>query len=199
LATTKENVKSGFRRTGIYPYDPTAYLHNKQQQLKSLGGLPLLVSPIRVLAEHPAVAAAIDLLPVRVLTPAKKTHCGECGNKLKKRTPRRTVSTAAGALLTGDEVRQQIKEIEDKKTAEEEEKKKRKEARAANKKEKEKAAQAGMSKAIRRKRKAVEASIAVEEEDKENIQPNIPARSLVFDPRMFGAGVTVTVCSEAVC
>lgn len=189
LAMTPENVQAGFRRTGIYPYDPTAYKQTKEQRLKSLGGLPLLVSPIHELAVQPAVGAAVDLLPVRVLTPVKPTHCGECGSKLKKRVVRRTLSTAAGALLTGDEARQQVKEAEERKKAEETEKQRRREARAAQKKEKEEAGKGERSKQTGRKRKAAEAS--VEEEDKENAHPNIAARPLVFDPRMFGAGITV--------
>jgi hypothetical protein len=196
LAMTPENVQSGFRRTGIYPYDPTAYKQTKEQRLKSLGGLPLLVSPIRELAVQPAVSAAVDLLPVRVLAPAKPTHCGECGSKLKKRAVRRTLNTAAGALLTGDEARQQIKEIVDRKKAEEDEKQRKKEVRAAKKKEKEEAGKGGRSKQTGRKRKAAEASL--QDEDKENAHPNIPARSFVFDPRMFGAGVTVVNGSQVV-
>jgi hypothetical protein len=188
LAMTPENVQSGFRRTGIYPYDPTAYKQTKEQRLKSLGGLPLLVSPIRELAIQPAVATTIDLLPVRVLTPAKPNQCGECGSKLKKRAVRRTLSTAAGVLLTGEEARQQVKENEERKRAEEDEKQRKRDARAAKRREKEVVGKGGKDKQAGRKRKAAEASL---EEDKENVHPNVVARPLVFDPRMFSAGITV--------
>jgi hypothetical protein len=165
-AMTPENVKSGFRRTGIYPYDPAAHTHTKQKQLKSLGGLPLLLSPIKELLDYSVIAEAVQRTPsVIESSPVKKEKCGECGSSLKKKVERRVISTAAGILLTGATAREEIRKKNEEQQAEKEAKEKRRMTREEKKKEKEAAA---TPKNKGRKRKAAEKA----REDKENEDPN---------------------------
>lgn len=195
LAMTTGNIQAGFKRTGIYPYDPTAHMQTKEHRLKSLGGLPLLVSPSRTLSSIPVVAAITDLLPVQSLAPAQPNRCGHCGSSLKKKAVRRTLSTAAGVLLTGDEARHQIQESENRKKLEKEEKERRKTERAEKKRKRDEEAEEKGGK-VRRSGKKKRAE---EEEDKENAHPNMSAaagsnavRSLVLDPRITVFPMQVT-------
>jgi hypothetical protein len=158
-AMSPENVKSGFRRTGIYPFDPHAYKHTKQQQLKSLGGLPLLLTPQKQLVETPSIAAAVDVTPpVIVHSPVKGGKCGECGSSLKKRKMRRTISTQAGVLLTGEAMREQIREMKEEKGKEEREKEEKRRKREESKRKREEEATHGVKRQSGRKGKVAEAA-----------------------------------------
>jgi hypothetical protein len=180
-AMTPENIKSGFRRTGIYPFDPHAYRHTKQQQLKSLGGLPLILTPQKQLMEVPSIAAAVDNTPpVIAPSPVKAGKCGECGSSLKKREVRRTISTQAGVLLTGESLRAQIREAKEDKEKEEREKEEKRRKREENKRKREEEANHGVKKKRGQQRKVGETG----EEDKENVHPNVVVTALPERPVM---------------
>jgi hypothetical protein len=167
-AMTSENIKAGFKRTGIYPYDPSAYTYTKEKQLKSLGGLPLLLSPSKVFLESPVIAQAVERTPsVTETSPVRPKKCGECGSSLKKKAVRRVINTGAGVLLTGAAAREEMRKKNEEEQTEKEAKERRRVERETKKKEKE-AAAAQPKKG--RKRKTVEKG-----EDKENMHPNTAA------------------------
>lgn len=137
-----------------------------QQGSHCLGGLPLLLSPIKELLDHSVIAEAVQRTPsVIESSPVKKEKCGECGSSLKKKVERRVISTAAGILLTGATAREEIRKKNEEQQAEKEAKEKRRMMREEKKKEKEAAA---TPKNKGRKRKAAEKA----REDKENEDPN---------------------------
>jgi len=102
-AMTAKNVKSGFMRSGIYPFDPQAYKNNEVKHLESLSGLPLLLTPTKeILATSQSIPSIASSLPLFIPT-AKEGPCGECGRSGKKRVVRPTLSTKKGLLMTGEE------------------------------------------------------------------------------------------------
>lgn len=97
-AMTATNIKAGFRRTGIYPFNPIAYKSSitMHARSESINGLPLLLSPASaLLSASPAITSVCQViddggLVIPSSTPAKKKV-------------RRMLNTAAGLLLTGPE------------------------------------------------------------------------------------------------
>ena len=187
-----ENVKSGFRRTGIYPFNPLAYLktvasHNKPT---SLTLLPPLLSPSLAVSDLQHAPVLSELVRSPSLTsppPASATP-----RPVTKKRVRRTLDTSAGVLLTGDGTRALLRAAAE--AAEEVERVKRQkvEDRLAKRAEKEKeaaekqaarlvkqaertaeAAAKALAKEEKRRRKAEEAAAA--SEDKENVDPNASA------------------------
>lgn len=194
-AMTKENLKAGFLRSGIYPYNPSAYKDSRKDAPVSITGFPLVITPvIRLIEESTAVSSIAECLPVTLSSPVKPNACSQCGQTPRKRTVKRTLSTKEGLLLTGAQARAELKEMEEerrraekekeekaaeraekkrKRSVEEEEKQQRKREKAANN-----AAPITGEKRKREVRKSVkdaalsEASVSA---DKENLQPNISA------------------------
>jgi hypothetical protein len=102
-AMTAKNVKAGFKRSGIYPFDPQAYKKNEVKHLESLSGLPLLLTPTKeILATSQSIPSIASSLPL-FLPATKEDPCGECGRSGKKRVVRPTLSTKKGLLMTGEE------------------------------------------------------------------------------------------------
>jgi hypothetical protein len=101
MAMTAKNVEAGFKRTGIYPFDPNAYKQSESKHLQSLTGLPLLLTPTKEILTHshtvPSIASSLPL----VVPAGKEPPCTECGRSGKKKVVRPTVSTKKGLLLTG--------------------------------------------------------------------------------------------------
>ena len=102
-----ENVIGGFRRTGIYPYDPDAYKKAAASHTKStsLTGCPsLLLSPslpADVINDSPLLASLIrspSLSEPAVQLPAAAAA--------PKRKAKRMLSLSAGTLMTSPEVRE---------------------------------------------------------------------------------------------
>lgn len=119
-AMTKENVRSGFLRTGIYPFDPLAYKATRKDTTISVTGFPLIITPtIRLLEESSALSSIVQCLLLNVSSPSKPNACPACGQTPKKQKPKRTLSTRQGVLLTGAQARAEMKEIEEKKEREE--------------------------------------------------------------------------------
>lgn len=192
-ACVPENVISGFRRTGIYPYDPNAYKKTAASHTKStsLTGCPsLLLSPslpasvvndssvLAGLMRSPSLSSPSVQVPAAGAAPTKKV--------------KRTLNLSAGMLLTAAQVREEVKRRDDEKEAEEQAKKKRKLDRDEKKAERIKEAAV---KAVRKaEREAARAAVAAakppeakkqsekkaeglggETQDKENVSPNAPA------------------------
>jgi hypothetical protein len=155
LAMKEDSVKAGFRRTGIYPYDPTAWKQSLPHSPLRPLLLPVLVSPPAVLAAQPSIARILPLLPVTAPPQATVKKCSECGSK--KKAPRRTVSTGAGVMLTGDGARQVEKLAEAERLRQKREERERKRDEKA----------AGSVSGRKRGRDEVE--------EKENVDPNIGA------------------------
>jgi hypothetical protein len=102
-AMTAKNVKAGFKRSGIYPFDPQAYKKNEVKHLESLSGLPLLLTPTKeILATSQSIPSIASSLPL-FLPATKEDPCGECGRSGKKRVVRPTLSTKKGLSMTGEE------------------------------------------------------------------------------------------------
>ena len=168
-AMTEDNVKAGFRKTGICPYDPAVYKQSLPHAPLRPVALPLMLDSPAVLAAPAPISSIIALLPVSAPPQAKVPKCGECGRG--KRPPRRTLSTGAGVLLTGEEARQQLQEKNDAKRAEVEGKRQRREAADKRKRERATGSVSG------RKRQRDE-----KEEGKENAQPSIVVAQVVQEP-----------------
>ena len=185
-AVTPRNVISGFRRTGIYPFNPQAHRRSLQQHAasESLSGLPLLQSPAAVLL---AESAALSALTPAVTDPPQAPRSAGVRRKV-----RRTLNTAAGALITAATVVQDWQQLEAAKRAAAEEKEEARRKRAVRKAEivEEKAALA-QRRAAKEAAKAVKAATAAAAAasaahaqrvrtdsaagDKENSDPNLPA------------------------
>ena len=191
-ATTTENVISGFRRTGIYPFNPRAYLktldsHTKSTSLTSLP--PLLSSPL----------ANTDLPPTPILSElvrspalADPPQASTTPRPASKKRVRRTLDTSAGVLLTGADTIAQLQALREAEEAAAAAKKQRVEDRTAKREEKvrltaEKKAQWLVKKAERaavaaakaaakiQKRAKVTEEVEAKDEDKENVSPNVSA------------------------
>lgn len=123
-AMASVNITSAFRKSGIYPYDPTAYLQNKQtaEATKSPTCLSLIQAAIE---QHPAIITESDTVPsvVRSLLPLPAPppqpdiapapdKCDHCGSNLKRKRQQQILSTKAGLLLTDVELVQMIAEID---------------------------------------------------------------------------------------
>jgi hypothetical protein len=185
-AVTAKNVISGFRRTGMYPFNPEAHKRSLQEHglADSLTGVPLLFSTASALQSD---SAAVSALTAAVAGPTPAPNPAAV-----KRKVRRTLSTAAGVLLTGAQVMQDMRKWEEAKKAEAEEKEEKRVKRAARKAEivAEKAAKEQRravreaAKAVKAAKAAAAASAADEEQedgsgsaggDKENSHPNLPS------------------------
>jgi hypothetical protein len=143
-AMTSVNITAAFRKSGIYPYDPTAYLQNKQtaEATQSPTCLSLIQAAIE---QHPAIITESDTVPsvVRSLLPLlappqpdiapAPDKCDHCGSNLKRKRRQQTLSTKAGLLLTDAELVQMIAEI-DKDEADKKQKADERKAAAAEKK-----------------------------------------------------------------
>jgi hypothetical protein len=194
-----ENVQSGFRRTGIYPYCPDEYKKTaaSHSKLTSLTGCPsLLLSPAlptAIQAQSPALASLINspsLAEPDVPPPA-------AGAAPKKKS-KRTLNLSCGALLTSQEVRQQIAQRDGDKEAEVQALKRRKLERAEKRAEKAKeqaakavrkavlmaekvAAAAAKPPEAKKQRKRKTEAVQAAAEDKENVDPNASLAAPVAD------------------
>jgi len=193
-AMTSSNVISGFRRTGIHPYDPLAYKRTVASHLRtdSLTGLPTLLSPISfnnqqmkectLLLDLTTSAAFSD--PSPTTTPVKRV--------------KRMLNTSAGTLLTGVETMEQMRRWDEEKKEEEEakrvrkeqrmkrseeirregeEKVKRREEREAKRALREQTQQAEGVREKKRKVKVGREAMTDDDGDKENSHPNLPPPS----------------------
>jgi hypothetical protein len=134
-AMTRENVQSGFRKTGIYPFNPAAY---KQNLTRSPSDLPLLLTPaVQVVEASTTLPSIAESLPLHLPSPTKASPCKECGQTTSKRTVKRTLSTKKGLLLTGDEALETFRLIAEDKQAESKEKQRKAEERAEKKRKRE--------------------------------------------------------------
>ena len=191
-AVTRENVLSGFRRTGIYPFDPRAYLktlnsHTKSTSLTSMP--PLLSSSLAAVdPSHVSILAELARSPSLADPPLPSA----APRVASKKRVRRTLDTSAGVLLTGDETIAALRAVKEAEEAEAAAKKQRVEDRRTKKAEKEKlvaekraarvvkkaavAAVAAAKAAAKeeKKRRRAEAAEAADE-DKENVSPNVSA------------------------
>ena len=137
-ATKRENVISGFRRTGIYPFSPHAYLKTLASHTKatSLTSMPSLLSPSLAVSELPSVPILAELIHSPSLAdpppPAPKPAASS-----KKRV-RRTLDTSAGVLLTGDVTIAALRAVKEADEEEAKAKRQRIEDRKAKRAEKEK-------------------------------------------------------------
>lgn len=190
-ACKPSNVISGFRRTGIYPYDPVAYKKTAASHTKStsLTGCPsLLLSsslPASVLNDSPILAGL--LRSPSLAEPPQQPAAGASPKKKAKRT----LNLSAGVLLTAPQVREEVKRRDNEKEAELQAKKQRRVDRDEKKAEKVKeaavkavrkaereaakmvATAAKPPEAKKQKRKAAEA-LGGAEAEKENVSPNVP-------------------------
>ena len=192
-ACKPENVISGFRRTGIYPYDPDAYKKTAASHTKSTsltGCPPLLLSsclPASVVNDSPVLAGLMR-------SPSLSEPSIEplAAGAAPKKKVKRTLNLSAGMLLTATQVREEVKRRDDEKEAEEQAKKKRKLDRDEKKAERvREAAVKAVRKAEREAAKAAAAAakppeakkqsakkaeaVGEETEDKENVSPNAPS------------------------
>ena len=195
-ACKPSNIISGFRATGIYPYDPLAYLRTAASHTKStsLTGCPLLLSTslaASAVQDSPILANLLRTPSLaRPIEPTGETPAA-AGAASKQKT-KRTLNLSAGMLLTASEVREAVKRREAEKEAEEAAKQQRKldrygkrvervkeaAVRAVKKAEREaaKAAKAAAQPPALRKR--VDDAMEAEAEaagDKENVDPNARA------------------------
>ena len=193
-ATTTENVISGFRATGIYPFKPLAYLKSgtKHNKSTSLTSLPPLLSPSLALTDpRTPILAQLGRSPALADPPPPPTTPREA---TKKRV-RRTLDTSAGVLLTGAATMQLLREAKEAAEQEERAKKQKVVDRQVKRVEKERVsaekkaarlvkraarvAEAAVKAAAKeeKKRKRTEARHEAEaaDEDKENVNPNVSA------------------------
>ena len=191
-ATTPVNVISGFETTGIYPFNPLAYLkqaakHNKPTSLTSL---PLLLSPSLGLADLNSTPALAGL--VRSPSLADPPPPSTAPRSATKKRVRRTLDTSAGVLLTGEATLALLRAVKEAAVEEERVKKQcvddrlakraekerlgaeKKAASVAKKAERAAAAAAKAEAKEERKRRRAEAAVAAGE-DKENVSPNVSA------------------------
>ena len=186
-AVTRENVLSGFRRTGIYPFNPHAYLktlnsHTKSTSLTSLP--PLLSSSLD--PSHVPLLAELAASP-SLADPPPSSAAPRVGTKKRVR---RTLDTSAGVLLTGDETIAALRAVKEAEEAEVMAKKQRVEDRRTKKAEKEKlvaekraarevkraaiaAVAAAKAAAKEEKKRKREEPAEATDEDKENVNPNV--------------------------
>ena len=189
-ATSRENVLSGFRRTGIYPFNPRAYLKTlaSHTKLTSLTSLPPLLSPSLAVTDLPHTPILSELVCSPSLADPPLASANP--RTLTKKRVRRTLDTSAGVLLTGDETLAALRAVREADEAAVAAKKQRVEDRRTKKAEKEKleaekkaarlvrkaavAAVAAAKAAVKeeKKRRAMEEAEAAEE-DKENVSPNV--------------------------
>ena len=183
---------SGFRATGIYPYDPVAYKKTaaSHTNTSSLTGCPslLLSSSLlaRVMSGSPALTGV--LRSPALAEPPQQPSAGAA----PKTRAKRTLNLSAGVLLTAPQVREEVQRRDDEKEAEQQAKRQRKTdrdekrveggkeaaARAERRAElaatRAAAAAAKPPKAQKQRREAAEVAGGAEE-DKENVSPNVPA------------------------
>jgi outer membrane biosynthesis protein TonB len=212
-AMTSSNVTSGFRRTGIFPYDPLAYKRTVASHLRTdtLTGLPPLLSPASFTSQQLQESSLLLSLttssafsdPSPTTPPTKKV--------------KRKLNTSAGALLTGVESLEQMRRWDEEKEEEEEAKRRRKEQREKRKEEirregeekvrrrEEREAkkvakeQAQQTKGVReKKRKTTEVKrggIVDDDSNEENSHPNLPPTSSApsSSPTAFYTCSVVTV------
>jgi Skp family chaperone for outer membrane proteins len=126
-AMTKENIKSAFMKSGIYPFDRTTYLKNSKTG--ELEDVPCILSMIQYnLSLHPILINEIPCHVRPLLShvdppppdiPPEADKCDKCGSNLKKKREQQFTNTKDGLLLTGKEsvqmVHQQEQEALDKK------------------------------------------------------------------------------------
>jgi hypothetical protein len=210
-AMTSTNVISGFRRTGIFPYDPLAYKRTVASHLRtdSLTGLPPLLSPASFTTQQ--LRESILLLSLTT-SPA---FSDPSPTTPPTKTVKRKLNTSAGVLLTGAESLEQLREWDEEKEEEEEGKKRRKEQRE---KRKEEIRREGEEKVKRReereakraakvqteqtegrrekKRKAKEERCEVITDDKENSHPNLPLTTSHPSPSSRASYTCTVVTAE---
>lgn len=190
-AATPQNVIAGFRATGIYPFNPLAYLksatkHNKSTTLTSL---PPLLS-LSLAFTDPSTPILSELAHSSPLT--DPADADTVTREPTKRRVRRTLDTSAGVLLTGEETLQMMREAKEAVDEEEREKRQKAEDRKAKRAEKEKVtAEKRASRLVKKAERAAEATAKAEakaekkrkraeaaeaaEADKENANPNASA------------------------
>jgi hypothetical protein len=217
-AMTSSNVISGFRRTGIFPFDPLAYKRTVASHLRtdSLTGLPSLLS-LASFSTHKMQKSShlLNLItsdafsdPSPTTPPVKKV--------------KRMLNTSAGALLTGGETMEQLRKWDEEKKEEEEAKRVRKEQRMKRKEEirqddenkvkrkaereakktaKEQEQQMRGVREKKRKVKEVRSAVSTDDDgDKENSHPNLPHISppLLTSPKTAFTCRVVTVGNRSI-
>jgi hypothetical protein len=209
FAVTRANVISGFRRTGIYPFDPEAHKRSlpDHDRAGSLTGLPLMFSSASAPRSESSAVAALTTAVIGPPSPPRPA-----AGKIKK--VRRMFSTVAGMLMTGAKAMQNMREYEEAKRAEAEEKAQARLKRAARSAEivAEKAAKA-QRRAVREAAKAVKAAMAAAAaaaaasaasaadeqrnsmgsaaDDKENSHPNLPPAPAADVPQKYAVAAVV--------
>jgi hypothetical protein len=192
VAMTSANVISGFRRTGIFPFDPLAYKRTIASHLRteSLTGLPTLLSPASFDGQQ---MKECELL-LNLTTSTAFSDPSPSATHVKR--VKRMLNTSAGALLTGGETMEQMRKWDEEKREEEEakrmrkeqrmkrreeiereeeEKVKRREEREVKKKHREQAQQTRGVREKKRKVKEVRSEVITDDDgDKENSHPNLP-------------------------
>ena len=191
-AMTSSNVISGFRRTGIFPFDPLAYKRTVASHLRtdSLTGLPPLLSPASFTDQQMQKSSLLLTLtsstvfsdPSPTTVPVKRV--------------KRMLNTSAGTLLTAPDTLEQMRKWDEERKEEEEakemrkeqrtkrkeeirregeEKVKRREEREVKKKQREHAPQTNGEREKKRKVKEVRSELITDDDvDKENSHPNLP-------------------------
>jgi hypothetical protein len=192
-AMTSSNVISGFRRTGIFPFDPLAYKCTVASHLRtdSLTGLPPLLSPASFTAQQLQESSLL----LTLTTSAAFSDPSPTTTTSVKRV-KRMLNTSAGTLLTAVETLDQMRKWDEEKKEEEEakrmrmeqrmkrkveiqqegeEKVKRREERELKRKHREQAQQTRGVREKKRKAKEVRPEVMTDDDgDKENSHPNLP-------------------------
>ena len=167
-ATTAENITAGFRATGIYPFNPLAYLKSttKHNKLTTLTSLPPLLSPsLSITDPHTPILSELALSSALADPPLADTVPREP----TKRRVRRTLDTSAGVLLTGEETLAMLREAKEAAAEEEREKRQKAENRQAKRVEKERVtAEKRAARVVKKAERAAEAAerAAAKEEKK---------------------------------
>lgn len=201
------NIISGFRATGIYPYDPLAYKKTAASHTNStsLTGCPplLLSSSLQASVVNDSPVLAGLMRSPSLAEPVPQPAAGAAPRQRAKRT----LNLSAGILLTAPEVREQVRRRDDEKEAELLAKKQRISDRNEKREERVKqAAVKAVRKAERDAAKVAEAAakppeakqrkirkaegVGVDSEDKENASPNVPvAVAVVVEKPRYACSV----------
>jgi hypothetical protein len=116
-AMTPANVISGFRRAGIYPFDPLAYKKSHLKYEEDVTGMPLLLTPpSKALSQSCVLSSIVVALPLHAPpAPPPNTPCNTCGLTPRKHTLKRKLSTKNGVILTCEASQEQFRKIREEK------------------------------------------------------------------------------------
>lgn len=117
---TSQNIRSAFAKSGIYPFDPLAYIKNSKTG--EIGEQPCTLSIIQhKITQHHILMNEVPS-HVRPLLPhvdppppdtsPKPDKCNACGSDLKKKRQRQVMNSKAGLLLTDEELVKMIHEAD---------------------------------------------------------------------------------------